>query len=102
MNKEIFESIKKFLAKVSESYEIQSAYLFSSYSSNNFDESSDIDIAVISSSFSGDSFRDNVSLGKLTWGIDTRIEPIAFTPEEFEESAFGKQIKKRGIEIPLN
>lgn len=56
MNKEIFESIKKFLAKVSESYEIQSAYLFSSYSSNNFDESSDIDIAVISSSFSGDNF----------------------------------------------
>lgn len=64
---------------------------------NNSD--SDIDIAIISSSLSGNRFKDNVFLGKLTWKIDTRIEPVGFTPQNFSESILGLDIKKSGIEL---
>lgn len=99
---EIFESINNYLLKVSEYFKIEKAYLFGSFAAGKADKESDIDLAIISSSFSGNSFTDNVELGKLTWGIDTRIEPIGFTPKDFEEMIFAREIKKNGIEIPIN
>ncbi len=99
---EIFESINNYLLKLSKYFKIEKAYLFGSYAIGKAHKDSDIDLAIVSSSFSGNSFTDNVELGKLTWGIDTRIEPIGFTPKDFEEMIFAKEIKKIGIEIPLN
>ncbi len=99
---EIYESIKNYLFKVSQHFKIEQAYLFGSYASGKAHEESDIDLAIVSSSFSGNSFTDNVELGKLTWGIDTRIEPIGFTPQDFDELMFAKEIKRIGIRINTN
>lgn len=98
----IVESIKKYLSVISKHYKIEKAFLFGSHASGKANEESDIDLAIVSSSFSGNRFEDNVKLGKLTWGVDTRIEPIAFTPKDFEEEFFAREIKKSGIEIPFN
>ena len=99
---EIFESINNYLLKLSKYFNIEKAYLFGSYAIGKAHKDSDIDLAIVSSSFSGNSFTDNVELGKLTWGVDTRIEPVGFTPKDFEEMIFAKEIKKVGIEIPIN
>jgi len=96
---EIYESIKNYLFKVNKYFKIEHAYLFGSYATGKAHKESDIDLAIVSSSFSGNSFTDNVELGKLTWGIDTRIEPIGFTPQDFDKLMFAKEIKKFGIEI---
>ena len=81
---------------------VEKAYLFGSYARGKAHKESDIDLAIVSSSFSGNSFSENVALGKLTLGINTRIEPIGFTPKDFDELMFAKEIKKIGIEIKIN
>ncbi|MBU2445982.1 MAG: nucleotidyltransferase domain-containing protein [Bacteroidetes bacterium] len=84
-------------------YKIERAYLFGSYALGYATSDSDIHIALISSSsFSGNQFYDNVKLGTLTWGIDTRVEPICFTPEDFDDNILTEEIKKTGIEIPTD
>jgi predicted nucleotidyltransferase len=61
----------------------QKVYLYGSYAKGTATEASDIDLAVVSENLSGDSFEDDLALMRLTWDVDTRIEPHSFRPEEF-------------------
>ena len=102
-NLEISKSIKEYIKAVKEKYTIERVILFGSYISGKANDESDIDLAIISSSFTGNRFIDNVNLGKLTWKIDTRIEPIAFLPEDFNtNNLMANEIIRTGIEVPLN
>ncbi len=99
----IANSITEYLKVVREKYNIERVFLFGSYISGKATKESDIDLAIISSSFTGNRFIDNVNLGKLTWKIDTRIEPIGFRPEDFNiNNLIANEILKSGFEIPLN
>ncbi len=98
---DIYNSIDKYLNLIKEKISIEKVYLFGSYATGNYNSSSDIDLAIISPSLSGSKFKDNVFLGKITWYVDTRIEPIGFTPESFSNSSFGLMIKSTGIEISV-
>jgi predicted nucleotidyltransferase len=99
---EIYPIILRYINVVRQYFEIDSVFLFGSYAAGSASSDSDIDLAIVSSSFSKNRFDDNVTLGKLTWGIDTRIEPIGFTPEEFQARFLAQEIKKKGIEVPFN
>jgi predicted nucleotidyltransferase len=102
MSKELIDNIKKYLEKVNNIYKIDKAFIYGSQISKTADEQSDIDIALVSSAFSGDRFKDNVNAGILTWGIDTRIEPITFRPEDFnEDNIIASEIIKNGEEISI-
>lgn len=102
MHKELINTVKKYLAKVNNIYKIEKAYIFGSQVLETASAESDIDIALVSSSFSGNRFQDNVNVGILTWGIDTRIEPITFRPEDFNENnIIASEIIKHGVEITL-
>ncbi|MEW6203389.1 MAG: nucleotidyltransferase domain-containing protein [bacterium] len=61
----------------------QRVYLFGSHINGNADEHSDIDLAIVSDSFSGSRFRDRELLMRLRRPVDLRIEPHPFLPEEF-------------------
>ncbi|MDL2288464.1 nucleotidyltransferase domain-containing protein [Oscillospiraceae bacterium OttesenSCG-928-F05] len=75
-------------------------YLFGSFAKGTANEDSDIDIAVVSSSFTGDPIDDTVSLMRIRRRIDLRIEPHPFLPSEFsEENPFVKEILDTGIRI---
>ena len=82
---EVEKSISKYLKVVHEKFPLEKAYLFGSFANGTADVDSDIDVALVSSSFSGNNFTDNVEAGVLTWGINTKIEAVAFRPEEFNE-----------------
>lgn len=63
-------------------------------------EESDIDIALVSSGFSGDRFTDNVKVRVLTWKINTKIEAVAFRPEEFnDDNLLASEILTYGKEL---
>lgn len=99
---EIYKSISDYVRRVNKNYFLQKAYLFGSFAYGNFNEDSDIDIALVSSSFSGNRFTDNVNVGILTWGINTRIEPVTFRPEDFNtDNMLAAEIISSGIEIPI-
>ncbi len=101
-NLKISDSIKKYIRAAKEKYDIEKVFLFGSYASGKASDESDIDLALIFSSFTGNRFIDNVNLGKLSWKIDTRIEPLGFRPEDFNsESILAEEIINTGIEIPI-
>ncbi|KAF0140259.1 MAG: nucleotidyltransferase domain-containing protein [Ignavibacteriales bacterium] len=99
---EIYPAILRYINVVRQHYEIDRVFLFGSYVTGSQSNDSDIDLAIVSSSFSDNRFNDNVILGKLTWGIDTRIEPIGFTPEEFQVRFLAQEIRTKGLEVPFN
>jgi predicted nucleotidyltransferase len=63
---------------------IQRALLFGSWARGYPREESDVDVALISQSFSGDRFEDRRKIVPLRRMINNRIEPIPFTPQDFE------------------
>ncbi|HIJ81668.1 MAG TPA: nucleotidyltransferase domain-containing protein [Desulfuromonadales bacterium] len=81
---------------------VDEAILFGSFAHGNASEESDIDIALISGAFSGNRFDDRRRIVPLRRGIDSRIEPIPFRPEQFAGGGnLIDEIKKTGVSISL-
>jgi predicted nucleotidyltransferase len=77
---------------------LKSAYLFGSYSRGNYNEWSDVDIALISDSFEGRRINDREKIRKITLSVSSKIEVIPFRTEDFtEENPLAKEIMKTGI-----
>jgi uncharacterized protein len=94
---EIVKTCLDFLKK--ENYDILTAYLFGSYAKGNFNEDSDIDLAVVMKNLSN-SFLMQVELMKISRKFDTRIEPHPFDEVDFDTSnPFANEILKHGIKI---
>ena len=71
-------------------------------SGTNYREDSDIDLAIVSSVFRGDRFLDRKMIVPLRRGVDSRIEPMPFTPDDFSRGGvLIDEIKKTGQAIQL-
>ena len=96
---EVKEKIKTFLTKLTESnIVVNKAILFGSYSKNQFDEYSDIDIAIVSQDFSGNPYLDNEKIRNAKLSTSYDIEAHTFSNEEFNtDNPFVREIMKYGI-----
>ena len=97
----IINLIKEYIARLKENnISVEKVLLFGSNIKGTSREDSDIDIAVISSSFKGDRYSDRRLIVPLRRGIDSRIEPIPFTPEDYAKGGMLiDEIKSTGQEI---
>lgn len=78
---------------------VQKMYLYGSYVKGNPHYGSDIDLCVISPSFQ-DRFEANLFLRREALKFDARIEPVAYSPEQFEDwIPLAWEIKQTGVEI---
>ena len=96
--------VKDYITNVNKHVKIDKAFLFGSYAKGNYSEYSDLDIAIFSDSFKGQSFVDAVSfLFSLARKYkDVCIEPVAFTVSDLkEDNPFVKEIIATGKEIEL-
>lgn len=83
----IFDEIRQYISLLKDSnIHILQAYLFGSYTKGNADEWSDIDLALVTDYFMGDSFDFRFMLTKLARSIDPDIEPHPYLTSEFNES----------------
>ncbi len=100
IDREIMESINRYIEKISKYYKIEAIILFGSYAKGTQNEDSDIDIAIISSDFK-DIFDDMADLIGYTWKIDTRIEPHPISKEDYEKVAtpFVQEVINTGIKV---
>lgn len=100
VNKEIIESIMRYVEKIKEYYNIEAIILFGSYAKGTENEDSDIDVAIVASNFN-DLIEDGAKLIGLTWKIDTRIEPHPIIFEDYEKVAnpFIQEIIDTGIKV---
>lgn len=94
----VIEVAKRYLEELERNkIPVQEAIIFGSYAKGSPKEESDIDIAVISGAFTGDRFEDRRRIVPLRRKIDSRLEPIPFTPEDFYKGGnLADEIKRTG------
>ena len=99
----VIEVVKKYINELQQNnIPIQGAFIFGSYAKENPKEESDIDVALISTAFTGDRFEDRRKIVPFRRKIDSRIEPIPFRPEDFEQGGnLVDEIKKTGKAITI-
>lgn len=93
---------KKYLTLLKKSgIQVIRAYLFGSYAKGKVWEGSDIDVCIVSPDFGSDYYQDKHLLSKLALKIDPRIEPAAFSPEDFDNKydSLADEIKRFGISL---
>ena len=100
INKDILNSINKFIKEIRKHYNITSIILFGSYAKGTQTDTSDIDIAVISDDFE-DIYDCMANLMGMTWDIDARIEPHPIKKKDFDEVSdyLIKEIIDTGIKV---
>lgn len=92
----------RYARAVNEKYKYSKVILFGSYAKGNYNEDSDIDIAVILNDYSN-LIDMQLELMRLRRKIDSRIEPHPFREKEFEMSnPIVNEIIKYGQEISIN
>lgn len=94
----IIKVIKEYIKEVEKNnIPIEEAIIFGSQVKGEPKEESDIDIALISSAFTGNRFDDRRGIIPLRRKIDSRIEPIPFRPEDFDRGGvLADEIKRTG------
>jgi len=97
----VIKDIRRYVAELNkQGIDVQKVMLFGSWAKGSAGEDSDVDIALISSSFSGDRFRDRRIIVPLRRKINNNLEPIPFDPETFaQDGTLVKEIKMYGEEI---
>lgn len=94
---------KSYLQRVKNTnVDFSEAWLFGSFANGSNHENSDIDIAIILKDNIDHTFETDVQLMIIRIGEETRIEPHAFTKDEFDKRIpIVDQIIKNGIKIEI-
>ncbi len=97
----IMEIVQKYVEKICENYKIEAIILFGSYAKGTNNESSDIDIAIITDDFENDIIDEELNLMRLRRKIDTRIEPHLIRSEDYKKAStpFIKEVIDTGIKV---
>ena len=97
---DIDSKVHLFLQLVSKKINVVQAYLFGSSAKSQRHEWSDIDLAIVSPDFSGDSFEDSKILFPFILAVDRAIEVHPFRPDDFSSAnPFAKEILESGVKI---
>ena len=75
---EALKKTKDYALLIRDKFNPLKVFLFGSYADNNYNENSDIDIAVVVSDLNGDYLTNLNQLYKLRKQIDISIEPVLF------------------------
>lgn len=81
-------------------FSVSGAFLYGSYAKGNVRGGSDIDVCIISKAYNPEDDQKRLLLWERRRGVDMRIEPIAYHPEDFNESnPLVHEIKDHGIRV---
>lgn len=97
----IVETVKKYVREaLIDNIRISQAVLFGSYAKGTNHEYSDIDVAVISDDFEGNSFYDSRKLSRAMQRTSIDIETHPYRPEDFTpDNPFVREILEHGVRI---
>ena len=99
--KEAIEITKEFLSFIrKENFPIERTYLYGSYAKGKPYFGSDIDVCIVSKKFNKNKDRNEFWLWQKRRKIHPLLEPIGFSPKEFNElSPLATEVQKHGIII---
>ena len=97
----VIQDVKKYIAVLRENgISVDKALLFGSWAKGTARDESDVDVALVSTFFTGDRFMDRRKIVPLRRKINNNIEPIPFSPEDFAAGgALVEEIRRYGEEI---
>ena len=96
--KEALRKARKYKVLIQKHFDLDKLYLYGSYANQTNKADSDIDIAVVVNSLSGDYFSFTPLLWRLRRKVDSRIEPVIIEKGK-DLSGFLEEIEKHGIEV---
>jgi predicted nucleotidyltransferase len=100
INKSILKTVKNFKKQVQDKYSVDKFIVFGSAVNGNFNESSDIDICIVSDDYDGLLEEMDMGVKQIRRNVDLRIEPHNYHTRDFTpDNLFVKEILKNGIEI---
>lgn len=94
--------VKKYAQKLKEKkYPFSAIYLFGSCAQNKATKNSDIDVAVISDKLKRNWNENEDKLWEYTMEVDSRIEPIGFTSDDFKKKydPLVAEIERTGVRV---
>ena len=92
------EHAKRYAVLVCEEVSPCRVFLFGSLANGNFNENSDIDIAVVKDFLDDNYWELTKKLNRLTRNIDNRIEPVLLQPQD-NQTGFLSTVLKSGVEL---
>ncbi|MFQ5639951.1 MAG: nucleotidyltransferase domain-containing protein [bacterium] len=97
---DVEKRIQKLIRLAAKELRIEGVFLFGSIAKGDSHVWSDIDLAIISPDFIGDSFEDSKKLLPYVLMVDTAFEVHTFRPVDFtSNNPFVKEIMTTGIRI---
>jgi predicted nucleotidyltransferase len=102
MNADALQKVSVFISSVRASgIPVNAAYVFGSQATGKARSYSDIDVCIVSTAFGRDPIAEMVSLRRIAYPLDPRIEPITLHPDDFNDrySSLIAEIKHTGISI---
>jgi predicted nucleotidyltransferase len=101
-NKEVIAEVRKLKEKLAGRYDIEKAILFGSRARGDYLLDSDVDLLLVSRSFS-ENFTQRIREVAREWDALVPLEPVCYTPAEFEEMkkrhGIARQAAAEGIPI---
>jgi len=92
------EHAKRYAGLVCKEVSPCRVFLFGSLANGNFNENSDIDIAVVKDFLDDNYWELTKKLNRLTRNIDNRIEPVLLQPQD-NQSGFLSTVLRSGMEL---
>lgn len=102
INTDVLKIASAFIQRIQQSgVVVEQAYLFGSYARGKAKPYSDIDICVVSPVFGKDPIAEIVSLRRLAYPLDPRIEPMTLHPRDMTDrySTIVSEIKQHGVPL---
>ncbi len=96
---EVIKSLHNLKIELSKQYGIKNLYLFGSYSTNQQNIYSDIDVAIVFDKIIGNYLEFVSSVWNISGSINSLIEPVVFVEGQNDPSGFLEMIRKTGIEV---
>lgn len=97
---DVDDRIRKLILLAAKDLRLEAVYLFGSFAKGNSRKWSDIDLAIVSPDFSGDSFEDSKKLFPYLLKVDTAIEVHPFRPGDFtSDNPFVEEILETAVRI---
>lgn len=85
MGKKSDERVKSFVEIIKRKFDIDRIIFFGSRARGKFKRNSDYDFIIVSKDFNGIKFTDRISKIYPYWKYNYSIEPLCYTPEEFNK-----------------
>lgn len=103
MGKKPDKKVESFVKKIKTEFNIDKVIFFGSRAKGAFKKNSDYDFILVSKDFRGVNFTDRISKIYPYWNYNDTIEPLCYTPEEFnklkKQITIVREAVNEGIEI---